>query len=99
MNGTTLNKGLHGRKRQRGQGMTEYIIIVALVAIGAIGIYSLLGKTVQHQTVAIACGLAGDQGCSTSESTLAGSAAARAQGYAGQTQGLTNFGTNSADQQ
>lgn len=35
--------------KQKGQGMTEYIIIVALIAIAAIGVYSLFGKTIRHQ--------------------------------------------------
>ena len=30
------------RNRQFGQGMTEYIIIVALIAVAAIGVYRLL---------------------------------------------------------
>ena len=33
---------------QRGQGMTEYIIIVALIAIAAIGVYSFFGQTVRQ---------------------------------------------------
>ncbi len=35
--------------RQKGQGMTEYIIIVALVAIAAIGVYTAFGHTVRGQ--------------------------------------------------
>ncbi len=35
--------------KQIGQGMTEYIIIVALIAIAAIGIYSMFGDTVTDQ--------------------------------------------------
>jgi Flp pilus assembly pilin Flp len=89
-----FNKRIGGRK-QLGQGMTEYIIIVALVAIGAIGVYNLFGKTVRDQTSAVACGLAGNQGCSTTQSTTAGTDATTAQTAADQTQGLTNFGQNS----
>jgi Flp pilus assembly pilin Flp len=40
--------------------MTEYIIIVALIAIAAIGVYNLFGKTVRHQTAGIASSLGGD---------------------------------------
>jgi type IV pilus assembly protein PilA len=36
--------------RQRGQGMTEYIIIVALIAVAAIGIYQAFGDVVRAQT-------------------------------------------------
>ena len=33
--------------RRRGQGMTEYIIIVALIAIAAIGVISLFGDDIR----------------------------------------------------
>ncbi len=36
----------HGRKA-RGQGMTEYIIIVALIAISAIGVVSVFGDNIR----------------------------------------------------
>ncbi len=45
--------------RQRGQGMTEYIIIVALIAIAAIGIYQAFGDIVRGQTSVAASALAG----------------------------------------
>jgi type IV pilus assembly protein PilA len=45
--------------RQRGQGMTEYIIIVALIAIAAIGIYQAFGDIVRGQTSIAASALAG----------------------------------------
>ena len=45
--------------RQRGQGMTEYIVIVALVAVAAIGVYSLLGQTIRNQTAGLALEIAG----------------------------------------
>jgi len=46
--------------RQKGQGMTEYIIIVALIAIAAIGVYTAFGKTVRGQMAATAQALAGN---------------------------------------
>jgi len=48
-----------GRKHQLGQGMTEYIIIVALIAVAAIGVYSYFGQTVRSQTAGMAQELAG----------------------------------------
>jgi len=36
------------RNRQFGQGMTEYIIIVALIAVAAIGVYRLFGDTLRN---------------------------------------------------
>lgn len=46
-------------KSQRGQGMTEYIIIVALIAIGAVGVYTAFGDVVRGQTSIAASTLAG----------------------------------------
>lgn len=46
-------------RRQRGQGMTEYIIVVALIAIAAIGVYTAFGKTVRGQMAVTAGALAG----------------------------------------
>mgnify|MGYP003542806718 FL=1 len=46
--------------QQRGQGMTEYIIVVALVAIAAIGVYTAFGKTVRGQMAVTAQALAGN---------------------------------------
>ncbi|HKU71437.1 MAG TPA: pilus assembly protein [Burkholderiales bacterium] len=45
--------------RQAGQGMTEYIIIVALIAVAAIGVYSYFGQTLRNQTAGIATELSG----------------------------------------
>jgi len=47
------------KNRQIGQGMTEYIIIVALIAIAAIGVYSLFGKSVRHQMAGMTQELSG----------------------------------------
>lgn len=48
--------------RQRGQGMTEYIIIVALVAIAAIGAFTFFGSTARSQVAAMSQELAGQKG-------------------------------------
>jgi type IV pilus assembly protein PilA len=65
---------------QRGQGMTEYIIIVALIAIAAIAIYQYFGATVRNQTAAIATELAGEKGdtARTAAKTSASDGAAEA---------------------
>jgi len=46
-------------QRCRGQGMTEYIIIVALISVSAIGVYSLFGQTVRSQVAGLAAEMAG----------------------------------------
>jgi pilus assembly protein Flp/PilA len=48
------------RIRQRGQGMTEYIIITALIAIAAIGVFTYFGHTVRAQVGGMAHELSGD---------------------------------------
>ncbi len=50
------------RQTQRGQGMTEYIIIVAMIAVAAIAVYQYFGQTVRNQTAAIAQELSGQDG-------------------------------------
>ena len=47
--------------RVRGQGMTEYIIIVALIAIAAIATTTFFGSTVRNQVAGMAAGLAGEK--------------------------------------
>jgi Flp pilus assembly pilin Flp len=44
---------------QRGQGMTEYIIIVALIAVAAIGTYTLFGQVIRNQTAGLALEMSG----------------------------------------
>jgi Flp pilus assembly pilin Flp len=61
---------------QLGQGMTEYIIIVALVAVAAIAVYQSFGQVIRAQTAAIASELAGEDGSEASQ------AARRAAGQA-----------------
>jgi Flp pilus assembly pilin Flp len=58
---------LRRRARQAGQGMTEYIIIVAVIAIGSIAVYSYFGDTLRNQTAAAATALAGHDGKQLSE--------------------------------
>jgi Flp pilus assembly pilin Flp len=48
------------RTARRGQGMTEYIIIVALIAIASIGIITLFGDNIRRLFAMAADGLAGN---------------------------------------
>lgn len=48
-----------GRRKSLGQGMTEYIVIVALVGVAAIGVYSFLGQSVRGATAGIALEISG----------------------------------------
>jgi len=62
---------------QGGQGMTEYIIIVALIAVAAIAVYQLFGATVRNQTAGIAMEVAGKDGSNAVKA--AGDAAKKAE--------------------
>lgn len=75
----TQNARSKGLRRQRGQGMTEYIIVVALVAVAAIAVYQLFGQVIRSQTAAMAKELAGEDGSEQSRAaqTAAESAAAQ----------------------
>jgi len=48
-------------KNRRGQGLTEYIIIVALVAIAGIGIVNIFGNQLRNQFHTIVSAMAGSQ--------------------------------------
>jgi len=47
-------------RSEQGQGMTEYIIIVALIAIAAIGVITLFGQNLRALFAASAGVLGGD---------------------------------------
>lgn len=68
---------IKSRMQQLGQGMTEYIIIVALIAIAAIAVYNLFGDTVRGQVGDMAAELGGG------DSALTGSTAGTAAGTEG----------------
>ena len=65
-------------RRQAGQGMMEYVIIVALIAVAAIGIYSAFGQTVRVQTGGMAQEVAGVKASTDKANDAANAAAGRA---------------------
>jgi len=73
--------------------MTEYIIVVALIAVAAIAVYQLFGQVVRSQTAAMARELAGEDGSAqarqarTAASTAAGQTKSRSlQSFTGNAQ-------------
>ncbi len=72
----------HTLIRQRGQGMTEYIIIVALVAVAAIAVYQYLGQVLRSQTAAVARELAGEDGTQQTRTAKSASQGAKDQAKA-----------------
>jgi pilus assembly protein Flp/PilA len=60
------------KPKRRGQGMTEYIIIVALIAIAAIGIITLFGDNIRRLFGMSADALAGDDNITNRNTSGAG---------------------------
>jgi Flp pilus assembly pilin Flp len=61
---TANKKNLKKLGKRRGQGMTEYIIIVALIAIAAIGVITLFCNNIRKLFGASAEALAGEENVS-----------------------------------
>jgi Tfp pilus assembly protein PilV len=75
--------------RQRGQGMTEYLIVVALIAVSAIGVYALFGQTLRSQTAGLALEVSGQSAAEAIERSQGRAAAAS--NTAATRKGLSNF--------
>ena len=75
-------------RKRRGQGMTEYIIIVALIAIAAIGVITLFGNNIRKLFGASAEALAGNEDVKNTGQTANDQLKRKS---------LSNFGSNKAD--
>jgi Flp pilus assembly pilin Flp len=75
--------------KQIGQGMTEYIIIVALIAIAAITVYGFFGDTIRGQMGAMTAELGGQDGSNSNTAAQDAGTAGAAEGAA--SKDLTNF--------
>lgn len=79
-------------RNQRGQGMTEYIIIVALIAVAAIGAFRYFGQTARSQVAAAAQEVAGTDGSAMNKD--AGEAAKKSSEQASKDKGMADFASN-----
>jgi pilus assembly protein Flp/PilA len=61
-------------RKNRGQGMTEYIIIVALIAIAAIGVITLFGDNIRRLFGMSSDALGGDDNIAQRNTTKASAA-------------------------
>jgi Flp pilus assembly pilin Flp len=75
--------------KQKGQGMTEYIIIVALIAVSAIGVYSFFGQTIRNQVAGLSAEMSGKD--SSGQIEQAGLAAGKADSVANKEYNLGNY--------
>ena len=80
------------KRQQRGQGMTEYIIIVALIAIAGIVVFAAFGDVVKNQTASMARELSGESGAAAT--TQAGTRSTAAENAAKQKGTLKSFSGN-----
>jgi pilus assembly protein Flp/PilA len=67
----TMKIGTTKRSNRRGQGMTEYIIIVALISIASIGIVTLFGDNIRRLFAMAADSLAGNESVAQANSVTA----------------------------
>jgi pilus assembly protein Flp/PilA len=77
--------------RQRGQGMSEYIIITALVAVAGIGLFAAFGDTLQNQMAGMSREMAGRS--ATTDITNASTSATTARTRAAQADSLSTYNT------
>ena len=75
--------------RQRGQGMSEYIIITALVAVAGIGLFAAFGDTLQSQMASMSMEMSGQSG--SQDIQAAQTSATTAQTRAAQADSLANY--------
>ncbi|MES2207489.1 MAG: hypothetical protein V4525_11945 [Pseudomonadota bacterium] len=80
--------------KQRGQGMTEYIVIVALIAVAAIAVYQFLGQTIRSQTAGIAKEISGQSADSAVTNAQTSSTSAVTEGTT--KKGLSAYNNNNS---
>ena len=77
------------KRRQLGQGMSEYIIITALIAVAGIGLFAAFGDTLSNQMAAMSQEMAGSAG--DQDIQRAGQRANAARTRAAQNETLANY--------
>ena len=76
-------------KKILGQGMSEYLIIVGLIAVAGIAVMGFMGGAVRHQVSGMAAEIAGGSG--STEITQAASDATSASAVASAKRSLSNY--------
>jgi len=81
--------------RIRGQGMTEYLVILGLIAIAAIAVFSFFGQTMRNQVAGMAQEVGGKTG--SAEVTKAQTAAGKASTNADINMNMSTYTKGGAD--
>lgn len=87
-----VNHSFKSLKKSLGQGMTEYIIIVGVIAIAAIGVFGFFGDVLKDQTAGMAAELSG--GDATANLTAAQTSATGATTASADHNDLSNYNDN-----
>lgn len=88
---TLATKSRSSKKYIAGQGMSEYLIIIGMVAVAGISVMSFFGQTVQHQVAGMSTKLSG--GDPATEIASSATAATNAATSAAIATDLGNYGT------
>ena len=91
---TTSQTSRKSPRRIRGQGMTEYIIVVALVGLAAVVAVGFFGDAIQGQFGAMGGALSGDAGAFADGVKASNEAGKAATTEAGTSNTLGDYGTN-----
>ena len=85
---TTIHRSKR-MQRQRGQGMAEYIIIVALVAVAGLATWELVGSSIGQSAAGVASAIAGTD--ASAIRNTAQQTATQASDAAAETENLSNY--------
>ncbi len=87
---------VNGKSRQFGQGMTEYIIIVAVVAIAAIAVFEFFGQSIRNQAAGIVTEISGQSASKQIQGAQADAQSASQD--AAKSKGLASYGNGAGAQ-
>ena len=77
------NKNIQNRRRVTGQGMTEYIIIVGMIALAAIAAVGAFGGVVKDQFSSMALKLTGENAVAVTAEDTSTAGATTLKSYTG----------------
>jgi len=92
---TRIGARLLSQIKIRGQGMTEYLVILGLIAIAAIAVFSFFGQTMRNQVAGMAQEVGGKTG--SAEVTKAQTAAGKASTNADVNMNMSTYTKGGAD--
>jgi Flp pilus assembly pilin Flp len=77
MQNSFVRQKSHVKRKSFGQGMTEYLIITALIAVAAIATFAFFGKTIRNQMSGLSNQVAGQPSTQDLKNAKASAVAAR----------------------